>query len=186
MPVVIHRLCISPGHNFFGRSGGPAGAHPLLEPTSVRCRAGWGIEGDRFYGYRPDYKGQVTFFAWETYEAIKREFAVPVLVPGAFRRNILIGGVDLNALIGRRFTVGAVEFEGTGEARPCAWMDHAVALGAEEWLKGRGGLRARVISDGELKTGEAELVLLEKPAQPKHATGFVGKRAVELGLEGGV
>lgn len=186
MQVVIHRLCLSPGHNFFGRHGEPAGKHPSFEPASARLRAGWGIEGDRFYGYRPDYKGQVTFFAWETYEAIKREFNVPALEPGAFRRNILIAGADLNALIGRRFTVGGIEFQGTGEARPCAWMDHAVAPGAEEGLKGRGGLRARVLSDGELKTGAAELVLLEKPTQPKHAAGFVGKRAVELGLEGGV
>jgi MOSC domain-containing protein YiiM len=79
--------------------------------------------------------------------------------------------------------MGGVTFEGTGEARPCHWMNHAVAPGAEEWLKGRGGLRARVLSDGVLKAGATELVLLEKSAQPRQPAGFVGERAVQLGFE---
>lgn len=128
----------------------------------MNCRAGWGLEGDRFYGYRPDYKGQVTFFAWETYEGAKAAFAVPALLPGAFRRNVVVEGVDLPALIGRRFTLGGVEFEGTGEAKPCHWMNEVVAAGAEEWLRGRGGLRAKILSDGPLARG-ATTLLVENP-----------------------
>lgn len=159
MDVFIRHLFISPGHNFFGHHGKPAGEHAIQEVTTVRCRAGWGVEGDRFYGYRPDYKGQITFFAWEVYEAVKREFKVPALLPSVFRRNVLIDGVDLNALIGRRFLLGGVEFEGTEEARPCYWMNQAVAPGAEDWLRGKGGLRAKVMCDGSITTGAAELVL---------------------------
>lgn len=125
----------------------------------VRCRAGWGLEGDRFYGYRPDYKGQVTFFASETHRAAIERFGLPTLSPGAFRRNIITEGIDLNALIGRRFTLGGVEFEGMAEARPCYWMNTAVAPGAEDWLIGRGGLRAKVLTDGELLVGPVELWL---------------------------
>jgi len=65
-------------------------------------------------------------------------------------------------------------------------MDQAVGPGAEEWLKGRGGLRARVLTDGELRVGETGLVLREERLQPNAATGFVGKSAVELGFKGGV
>jgi MOSC domain-containing protein YiiM len=54
-------------------------------------------------------------------------------------------------LIGRRFSIQGVLFEATEECRPCHWMDNAVAPGAEEWLKGRGGLRCRVLSDGVLR-----------------------------------
>lgn len=135
-----------------------------MEVPVAKCRAGWGLEGDRFYGYRPDYKGQVTFFAWETYEAAKKEFSIPALLPSAFRRNVLVEKMDLSALIGRRFTLGGVEFEGTGESKPCHWMNAAVAPGAEEWLRGSGGLRAKILSDGTLTQGAAELVLLEKVA----------------------
>lgn len=155
--VSIRRIFISPGHNYFGRHGQPAGEHPALAVEAITCRAGWGLEGDRFYGYRPGYKGQVTFFAWETYEAAREKFAVPALSPAAFRRNVLVAGLDLNALIGRRFSLGGVEFEGTGEARPCHWMNEAVAPGAEEWLKGQGGLRAKILSDGALAVGPVSL-----------------------------
>src|SRR5690349_2232755 len=81
--VVIRHLFISPGHNFFGRHGQPPGEHPMADVPIVQCRAGRGLEGDRFFAYRPDYNGQVTFFAWETYERVKHELAVPGLKPDA-------------------------------------------------------------------------------------------------------
>lgn len=155
--VIIRHIFISDGHNFFGRHGQPPGRHATTEVPAVRCRAGYGLEGDRFYGYRPDYNGQVTFFAWETYEAVKRELGVPELRPDAFRRNVLIEGAHLNSLIGERFTLGGVEFEGMSESKPCYWMNTAVAPGAEAWLRGHGGLRAKILSDGVLRVGPAEL-----------------------------
>jgi MOSC domain-containing protein YiiM len=163
MSVVIRHIFISPGHNFFGRNDQPAGTHPTVDVPVVNCRAGWGLEGDRFYGYRPDYKGQVTFFAWETYEGAKAKFGIPMLLPDAFRRNVLVDGVDLPALIGKRFALGGVEFEGTGEAKPCHWMNKVVASGAEEWLRGQGGLRAKILSDGPLGRGATTLVSPKKP-----------------------
>lgn len=160
--MYIRHLLISPGHNFFGRHGQPAGDFPALEVETVRCRAGRGLEGDRFFGYRPDYKGQVTFFSWETYEAAKAEFRLPRLSPGVFRRNVVVEGMDLNALVGWRFSLGGVEFEGVVESRPCHWMNAVVAPGAESWLLGRGGLRAKILTDGELAVGSALLSLLEE------------------------
>ncbi|MSU23500.1 MAG: molybdenum cofactor biosysynthesis protein [Opitutus sp.] len=156
----IRHIFISAGHNFFGRHGQPAGEYPMLDLPAGKCRAGWGLEGDRFYGYRPEYKGQVTFFSWEILLAAREKFGVPALSPGVFRRNVITDGLDLNALIGRRFMLGGVEFEGTAEARPCHWMNGVVAPGAEDWLCGRGGLRAKVLSDGELRVGPVELWLL--------------------------
>lgn len=156
--VVIRHLFISPGHNFFGRQGQPAGEHPIVEVASVRCRAGWGLEGDRFYGYRPDYNGQVTFFAWEAHTAAQEKFALPALSPTVYRRNVIVEGIALNSLIGQRFTLGGLEFEGISESRPCHWMNTAVAPGAEPWLRGRGGLRAKILTDGTLRCGLAELL----------------------------
>jgi MOSC domain-containing protein YiiM len=157
--VIIHHLYISPGHNFFGRHGQPSGEHATLNVEMVKCRTGYGLEGDRFYGYRANYKGQVTFFDWATYEAAKQHFDQPSLSASAFRRNVVIEGVDLNALVGATFSIGGVQFAGTEESRPCYWMNGVVAPGAENWLRGRGGLRARVLSDGELKIGEQELTI---------------------------
>lgn len=160
----IRHLYISPGHNFFGRYGQPAGGYPSVDVRTVKCRTGWGLEGDRFYGYRPGYKGQVTLFSWETYLAARDKFGTPALLASAFRRNVVIEGVDLNQMLERRFTLGGVEFEGTGEARPCHWMNEVVAPGAEDWLMGRGGLRAKVLSDGELTVGPVALWLAQEVA----------------------
>lgn len=151
--VAIRRLFVSDGHNYFGHHGRAPGTHPTHDVSAVTLRAGRGIEGDRFFGYRDDYKGQVTFFAWEVYEAAKNHFNVPALGPAAVRRNVLVEGMDLPALVGVKFTLGGVEFFGTEESRPCYWMNDAVAPGAEAWLRGNGGLRARVVSDGELRVG---------------------------------
>lgn len=160
----IRHIFISPGHNFFGRHGQSAGEHPAIDVRAVKCRAGFGLEGDRFYGYRPGYKGQVTFFAWETLLAAREKFGSPALSPAVFRRNVVVEGLDLNGMLERRFTLGGVEFEGTGEARPCHWMNAAVAPGAEDWLMGRGGLRAKVLSDGALAVGPVELWLAQEIA----------------------
>ena len=169
MVVVIHHLYISPGHNFFGRHGMPAAAHATEAVDQVTCRAGRGIEGDRFLDYKEDYKGQITFFAWETYTAIKAALKVPALSPSAFRRNVLIEGLDLNALIGRRFRLGGITFEGTVEAKPCYWMEQAVAPGAEAWLLGRGGLRAKILTDGVLTKGPMEFAGLSETVSPASA-----------------
>jgi MOSC domain-containing protein YiiM len=186
MQIEIKAFYVSPGHNFFGRQSLPAGDHPTVEPDSIQCRAGRGIEGDRFFGYRPDYKGQITFFAAAVLAEMRSTFARPALSASVLRRNVLVAGVDLAQLVGRRFAIAGVSFEGTGEARPCHWMNHAVGPGAEAWLMGQGGLRARILTDGALTLGPAPLELLQDGLQPRHPAGFVGKRAVELRLERGV
>ena len=61
-------------------------------------------------------------------------------------------GVDLNQLIGLQFELQGVHFYGVQECAPCYWMERAIAPGAQEFLKGRGGLRAKILSDGELRS----------------------------------
>lgn len=146
-------LFLSPEHNFYGHHGLPAGEAPMIEVDSVECVAGKGLVGDRFFGYKEDYKGQVTFFAHEVYERMCEQFQMVGLPPSAFRRNLITKGVDLNALIGQEFEIQGVRFLGTQECTPCHWMNQAFAEGAEEALKGHGGLRAKILSDGVLKKG---------------------------------
>lgn len=147
----IAALYISPGHNYFGHHGQAPDEHPLLEVPAVECVAGRGLVGDRFLDYKDDYAGQITFFAGEVYDEIRRALNQPGRPAAVFRRNVLTRGADLNALIGQEFEVQGVRFLGTRECSPCYWMDQAFAPGAEAWLKGRGGLRARILSSGRLK-----------------------------------
>lgn len=66
--IEIVRLYVSREHNYFGHHGQPPGEEPALEMASVECAAGRGLRGDRFFDYKEDYKGQITFFAWDVYE----------------------------------------------------------------------------------------------------------------------
>lgn len=151
-PLRVRRLYVSPGHNFFGRHGQTAGEHATLEVPEIRCVPGQGIEGDRFFDFKAGYKGQITFFAQEVYARLCAELNVTGKSPAAFRRNVVCEGVDLNTLTGgQEFEVQGVLFRGREECRPCYWMDQAFGAGAEAALKGRGGLRAEILTAGVLR-----------------------------------
>jgi len=113
--------------------------------------AGSGIRGDRFFDYKHDYKGQITFFADEVFRDIEARFGVMDRDAGVLRRNVITRDVDLNSLIGVEFEVQGVRFVGTGECTPCHWMDRAFHPGTEAALQGRGGLRARILTTGTLR-----------------------------------
>lgn len=152
--MFIRHLYLSPGHNYFGHHGQPAGSHPILEVDELVCVAGLGIQGDRFFDHKPDYKGQITFFAWENLTQLWDELGVELREPSATRRNVLTEDLDLPALIGTEFELQGIRFYGSEECRPCYWMNDAIHPEAEAWMKGRGGLRARILSGGTLKRTE--------------------------------
>lgn len=160
MNISIKHLFVSPGHDFKGRHGKGRLSNELHDLDEIQCVAGSGIEGDRYFDFKEDFKGQITFFDWSVYEAVKTEFSLPELCPSVFRRNVLIEGADLNDLIGVQFKIGEVIFEGSEEAAPCYWMDEACASGTEEFLKGKGGLRCRIRQSGALGKGEQELSII--------------------------
>ena len=117
----------------------------------IECVAGQGIRGDRFFGFKEDYKGQVTFLAREVFDAVCDQLQATGKSPGVARRNIVTSGVDLNSLIGREFEIQGVRFLGMAECAPCHWMNDAIAPGAEKLLHARGGLRAKILTDGKLR-----------------------------------
>jgi MOSC domain-containing protein YiiM len=148
--ICVEGLYISSGHNFVGHHGQPAGSHRIVQCTEIHCVAGRGIVGDRFFDHKENYKGQITFFASEVFADVCRELGVSGQSPGVVRRNVITAGVDLNSLIGEEFVLQGVRFAGVEECRPCYWMDQALAPGAEAVLRGRGGLRARILVGGTL------------------------------------
>jgi MOSC domain-containing protein YiiM len=154
MAHLLH-LYISPEHNFFGHHGQPPGDAPILEVDQVECVKGRGIRNDRFFDFKENYKGQITFFALEAYQDLCRALQIDDKPPSVFRRNVITSGIDLTAWYDAEFQLQGVRFRGMGECAPCYWMDHAFGPGAEKALQGRGGLRAAILSDGVLRTGPA-------------------------------
>ena len=148
--MTVRHLYISPGHAYRGHHGGPAGESPILSVPRIECVAGRGIVGDRYFDFKPDFKGQITFFEYENLVLLWEELAIPAAQRdlAATRRNVLVEKLDLNALIGREFEIQGVRFLGIEECKPCYWMNNAIHPQAEQWMKARGGLRAKILSDG--------------------------------------
>jgi MOSC domain-containing protein YiiM len=149
--IQVRQLFVSAGHNFFGHHGQLVGRNPMIEVDQVACVAGRGISGDRFFDFKENYKGQITFFAMEVFDELRRELKLPRAQPGATRRNVVVAGVELNSLVGAEFQIQGVLFAGVEQCKPCYWMNFALGPGAEDWLQGRGGLRARILTDGILR-----------------------------------
>jgi MOSC domain-containing protein YiiM len=159
--MLIRQIFISPGHNYFGHHGKPPDDYPLVEVPRIDCVAGHGIRGDRFFDYKDNYKGQITFFSFEVFERLAQHFGLTNKSAGVLRRNVVVSGIDLNDLIGEEFSIQGVRLRGTGHCRPCYWLDQAFAPGTEEFLEENGGLRAEILTDGPIALGDAQLVLAE-------------------------
>jgi MOSC domain-containing protein YiiM len=80
------------------------------------------------------------------------------IAPEEARRNLITRGIDLNALVGRPFTVGTVECLGQRLCEPCAHLERLTANagkpGTLRALIHKGGLRADIVSDGEIRVGD--------------------------------
>jgi hypothetical protein len=146
----ICHLFISTGHNFVGHHGREPNTHPMIEISEIECLAGRGIDGDRYFDFKDDYKGQITFFSLEVFDELCSALQIQACSPALARRNVITRRIDLNEFIEEEFELQGVHFLGMEECRPCYWMDQAFAPGAQEFLKGRGGLRAKILSDGKL------------------------------------
>ena len=164
--MIIEQIFTSPGHNYFGHHGQPPDDFALVATESIECVAGRGIRGDRFFDYRDDYKGQITFFSAEVFHELARTFDLTNKSPGVLRRNVIVSGVALSELIGADFELQGVRFRGTAHCAPCYWMDTAFAPGAEKFLDGQGGLRARILTDGRIRVGDAQLKVRSPVALP--------------------
>lgn len=128
-----------------------------MEPRrSASVAAGIGIEGDRYAlaKNRNNEGRQVTFIEAEQIERFVAETGLSMAVHEP-RRNIVTRGVDLNALVGRRFTVGDCEFEGVELCEPCAKWARSTHPGVVRFFVHRGGLNARVVRGGTIRVGDA-------------------------------
>ena len=129
--------------------------HALPAPVpSVRAEAGHGLEGEYHWSATPEPGQSVTLIAAEALEGLREDTGIE-LSHEASRRNVLTRGVDLNALVGLRFTVGGVECVGIELCEPCNTLAKLTERGVLRGLVHRGGLRADILSGGEIAVGDA-------------------------------
>lgn len=162
--VEIVLLLASPVHRYEGRpADGPVPAVGPETHSEIRLRAGLGIVGDRHFGQRAHVHASVTVMNADVLGQVADDLGLPhTLDPVATRRNILLRGVDVDALRGADFSLdsgdGPVLFHAHRPANPCAWMNVMLAPGAHRAMRGRGGMRCEPLTDGVLRLGRARLL----------------------------
>lgn len=141
---------------------------PMIAATRVEVIAGQGIAGDRYalgvgaYSATEPAKprhltlitqdGVDTALAWQLAAGLE-PFSVEQT-----RRNVLLQGItagELNELVGVRFQIGSLLFEGFELATPCERPSQLAGIeGFPDAFHGRGGLRVRALSTGSLQVGD--------------------------------
>ena len=125
----------------------------------VEVLRGQGPVGDRYYAPTPREPGNgddLTLIAAEALEGLTADTGIELSAAEA-RRNVLTRGIDLNALVGRRFVVGDVECVGVELCEPCRHLQALTVKGVLRGLVHRGGLRADVLRSGTIALGDAVL-----------------------------
>jgi MOSC domain-containing protein YiiM len=137
----------------------PAAEAPMRIVEQATAHAGRGLEGDRYVTGGGTFSNMharghdLTLIEAEALE----ELVLPEgpLAPEAARRNVVTRGIDLNALVGKRFRIGDVDCLGQRLCEPCARLERLTRPGTLRALVHRGGLRADVLTDGVIRLGDA-------------------------------
>jgi MOSC domain-containing protein YiiM len=127
----------------------PVKEAPMVVVERAVAHAGRGLEGDRYH------EGRGTF---SNRHALGHDLTlIDAAVsddPVAARRNLVTRGIDLNALVGRRFAVGEAECVGRRLCEPCAHLERLTKPGTLRALVHIGGLRADVLRGGTIRAGD--------------------------------
>jgi MOSC domain-containing protein YiiM len=132
----------------------------IAAAPAAQLEAGRGIAGDRYHAgvgtFSPgvmDPEHQLTLVEAEKIDAYNAAHG-GALGYGDFRRNIVTRGVDLNALVGVEFRVGAARVRGVRLCEPCSHLAGLVGAGVLETLVHRAGLRAAILEGVVVRPGD--------------------------------
>jgi len=140
----------------------PAAGAAMEARTNIDTVAGAGLRGDRYATGTGTYSGMgrgardVTLIEREAVDAVRADDGAIEVREEHTRRNLVTEGVALNHLVGRTFRVGAVRMRGVKLSEPCVYLEQLTGIAdVRAALVHRGGLRAEILDDGELRVGDA-------------------------------
>ena len=132
---------------------------PMRIVSHAEGVAGKGLVGDRYAS--GSGKRGVTLLQAEHLPAIAALSGHAQVAPELLRRNVIVSGLPLIALKGRRFRLGGLLLEGTGDCDPCSRMEEALGAGGYNAMRGHGGLCARILDGGRVDVGDAVTALAD-------------------------
>ncbi|MGH2776403.1 MAG: MOSC domain-containing protein [Actinomycetota bacterium] len=95
----------------------------------------------------------MTLFSAEGLEAGRAESGLDIAATD-MRRNLMTEGVTLSDLLGRRFSIGGVVFEGIEENPPCAHLQRLAGKPLLKPMIDNGGIRVRIVKGGTIRAGD--------------------------------
>ncbi|MEO7430749.1 MAG: MOSC domain-containing protein [Dokdonella sp.] len=143
-----------------------AGA-PMSSRSGVEAIVGRGLLGDRYESGIGTFSGRFEVTAGARHVSIIDAMAIAecnarlVANLGAcdLRRNLVIRGLDLDALHGAVIAIGDVRLRLTGGCPPCGYLSRLLGVDARLGLRHIGGARASIIEGGWLTVGALVHVL---------------------------
>ena len=133
----------------------PRRREPLVAVTEAEAVADLGLRGDHRMTKTPGSGRQVTFISREFITKIEQHLSKSHLDPAVLRRNIVVSGINLNALRRQQFWFGEALFEATQLCHPCARMEAELGPGGVVAMMGYGGLCAKVLQTGQIAIGDS-------------------------------
>jgi MOSC domain-containing protein YiiM len=152
----------------------PSAAASMVRRPTVAALVGVGLAGDRYalgggtWARYPELEKQVTLIDADEVAAAGREAGVD-LAPGDTRRNVVTGGIDLPALVGRYFTVGDVLLFGSKRCPPCRHLEELTGHRLVKALATRGGINAAVFAGGAISEGDVVRLVSDEEAARRGA-----------------
>ena len=131
----------------------------INEVDSIKVVLNKGILGDRHYKDFNDPYCQLSLIEAENIDYYNLKYGLNISYVN-FRRNIVTKGVQLNNLVGKKFSIGNVKVEGIDLCRPCRHLTEVLNQDniIKEFLR-RGGLRCQILSSSEICVGDEIKVL---------------------------
>lgn len=136
----------------------PEKGKPVQVLTETVAQTG-GLLNDHSNKGNAESKRQVTLIQYEHLAAAASFLGLDEFDPSMARRNIVVKGLNLAALSGRKFTIGEAILEMTGSCPPCHKMEENLGKGGYNAMRGHGGITCRVIKEGKIKTGDIVTVV---------------------------
>ena len=131
----------------------PARRAPMATPAEAVVDPAVGLVGDRYAGRAGERR--VTLLQAEHLAAVAAFARREEIGPEALRRNLVVSGLNLLALKGRRVRIGDdAVLELTGICHPCSRMEQTLGPGGYNAVRGHGGVTARVAVGGTLRLGD--------------------------------
>lgn len=134
---------------------------PMQQLDSATALPGRGLLGDRYAAKAGTFTPRSDRLRGYDLTLIESEVLDNVAFPDGSRltapesrRNLVTRGIDLNALVGREFTIGSVRALGQRLCEPCVHLQRLTRPGVIASLAHRGGLRADILTDGEIRLGD--------------------------------